>query len=473
MASGNIIRARRDANGKVEFVDASSSWIATSTMEIYSDGSVKDNAGAKWGGSGIARFEDGWWIGKSFGVGKGCTPCRAEIRGICEAVSWAVDLLVAKPGSFTEVIVLCDSTDAMNECCNFFTTPPSGAFEWLGLMFLYRVRALRLHGAQLVFQWVKGHSGNDGNDCADDLAKRGSAAALEEGAETPRSDGVAESHLAARPFSATEQCAITSDLGRENRRPRSKRKPLNTSITRNNGRGVLGANTGAGGDSEDEKHCNLDGNKGLSEASAENDEEEEITYCTAACHGRPHRQYMKAQGKQVTTGALGTKKKKDLPPPIGMLLKIAQYLLPTTVRMCADYGFYSQPNYVDSFIDCETIPDLRAVLNLRLTLQQLESIAQKTVQNYLDNRHETLHVVYATEWQGSRNKLRLDIPIYEFIQKFRTLRVDLSFNFGYFPHTPEPDLEHTIETLSITVTRHRDSWRVLLENKVNECVLIA
>ncbi|SMQ52938.1 unnamed protein product [Zymoseptoria tritici ST99CH_3D7] len=174
-----------------------------------------------------------------------------------------------------------------------------------------------------------------------------------------------------------------------------------------------------------------------------------------------HRQYMKAQGKQVTVGALEPKKIKDLPLPTEILLKIAEYPLPTTVRMCAGYGFYSQTNHVDSFIDRETILNLRAVLNLQLTSRQLEPIARKTIQNYFDNRPETLHVAYAREWKGSRNKARLDTPIYEFISKFRTLRVEMSFNFGYFPHIPEPDFEHTVKTLSITVTRHGDSWRVL------------
>ncbi|SMY26569.1 unnamed protein product [Zymoseptoria tritici ST99CH_1A5] len=137
-------------------------------MDIYSDGSVRDTERAKWGGSGIARLQDGWWVGKSF-----------------------------------------DSA---------------------------------LHG-------------------------------------------VAETHFAALPFSATEQGAITSDLGLQDRRPRANHERLVTSVTRNKDLGASGATTGADGDFEDEEVGDFNANQGLSEVSAGNEEEEEITYSTATCRG--------------------------------------------------------------------------------------------------------------------------------------------------------------------------------------------
>lgn len=137
------------------------------TVEIYTDGACKGNPGpGGWGAllvSGVHRKE-------IYGGEKETTNNRMEILAVIKALS------TLKQGC--HVILYTDSQYVLN-----------GVTQWLAgwkekgwktakktpvkNVDLWQMLEQELHRHQIKWQWVRGHTGHDGNEQADALANKG------------------------------------------------------------------------------------------------------------------------------------------------------------------------------------------------------------------------------------------------------------------------------------------------------------
>lgn len=134
-----------------------------SRIEIYTDGSCQPNPGR--GGWAFVAYQDGQEIHSQAGGETTATNNRMELTGVLRALQWAIK------SRADGVTIISDSTYALNGVRKWadkgeVKPGTKNADLWERI-----VPAQKLCGAKL--QWVRSHSGNDGNRRADKMAQRG------------------------------------------------------------------------------------------------------------------------------------------------------------------------------------------------------------------------------------------------------------------------------------------------------------
>jgi ribonuclease HI len=133
-------------------------------MRIWSDGS-RDQTGRA--GTGIAwKAENGEWKERRIHLGQNKEVYDAELYGIAEAVSIA-HRIVKKTGH-TRIAVFSDAQAALKRIKDNSTGPG----QWLALRTIERVKRARGDGVNVTIQWIPGHKGVEGNERADQAAKK-------------------------------------------------------------------------------------------------------------------------------------------------------------------------------------------------------------------------------------------------------------------------------------------------------------
>ncbi len=127
-------------------------------IDIYTDGSITVNPGGQ-GGWAFVLLVHGVPLASGAGSEPATTNNRMEVRAILESIRTAHALF---PGS--QVSIVTDSRYAIN-CCR-------GAWRrQVNLDLFEEFDQLATH-TPVLFQWVKGHSGDEWNEHVDRLARQ-------------------------------------------------------------------------------------------------------------------------------------------------------------------------------------------------------------------------------------------------------------------------------------------------------------
>ena len=122
------------------------------TLQVWTDGSC--NAGGVMGRGGWAVLIDENGVRHQItGSAEGTTHNRMELTAVCEAL----EAVTGRP-----VVVRTDSTYVLK-----LTRPECKPLKNLDLV--ARIQALLTEG--VTFEWIKGHSGNEGNNYVDKAAR--------------------------------------------------------------------------------------------------------------------------------------------------------------------------------------------------------------------------------------------------------------------------------------------------------------
>ncbi len=139
-------------------------------IEVYTDGACSGNPGP--GGWGV-YIVDGEGVRELFGGEAETTNNRMEMRAVIEALQ-AID-------AETPIILYTDSQYVKNGISSWIhgwkrngwktasRKPVKNKDMWLALDDLST-------GRSIDWRWVKGHAGDEGNEKADELARRGASA---------------------------------------------------------------------------------------------------------------------------------------------------------------------------------------------------------------------------------------------------------------------------------------------------------
>lgn len=144
-------------------------------LTMYTDGSISRN---RFGGAGVAYYTGKRWVGKASALGKAAPNSNdAEMSAIFLALQLARK--VRQPNQL-QILVVTDSADCLESL-----NPEARAHsrrvisEPLARAVRAQKEQFATEGVHVAFQWVKGHSGLEGNELADQLAGFGSASAAE------------------------------------------------------------------------------------------------------------------------------------------------------------------------------------------------------------------------------------------------------------------------------------------------------
>lgn len=171
-----------------------SSTIGTRTRErrvyrLFTDGSSIGTSpgGVQWGGSSFVFEFRGEWLGRFFGIGKGITSETAELHAIWKALEWAFELRLEDAELFTSVEIFCDSKWVVNDIK--LARSQQVVPRAMGKKVIDELEWLHQLECDVAFTYVKGHNGNQANEFADRLAKRGAMAAKRQGTEESTYEG--------------------------------------------------------------------------------------------------------------------------------------------------------------------------------------------------------------------------------------------------------------------------------------------
>lgn len=170
--------------------------MASTTLKVYTDGSVKDPEGSRWGGCAFVFPYGDEYIGRAHAMGKNVAPWEAEMQAILHALRCVRELREENAGAIRNVQLFCDC-QAVIDMVYAYTIKAPTRFV-MGQDVLFNLRLLEYEGCNWELLRVQGHDGVPGNEFADHMAKRASAAARRHGEETCSWVGVRS-----RPLPAT------------------------------------------------------------------------------------------------------------------------------------------------------------------------------------------------------------------------------------------------------------------------------
>ncbi|KAL2012391.1 hypothetical protein VTN00DRAFT_5109 [Thermoascus crustaceus] len=139
-------------------------------LTLWSDGSRLEDGRT---GAGIAwQNSQGTWQTREIPLGAGKEIFDAELAGVCQALHLAQKIKGQGP-----VTVILDSRAAIDRLQHRGTGPGQA----LAIQAHEAVQSLQARGRQTTIQWVPGHEGIEGNEQADQAAKRAAARSLQGG----------------------------------------------------------------------------------------------------------------------------------------------------------------------------------------------------------------------------------------------------------------------------------------------------
>lgn len=143
-------------------------------IEIATDGACKGNPGP--GGWGVAVYEDGKYLGGLSGGEVSTTNNRMELKAFIRASEFIRDGLYD-----SDIRIYLDSQYVLRGASEWLPGWVKKGFSGVKNPDLWkRVHDLRSYWGNCELIWVKGHSGNEMNEKADELANEGVANLLKD-----------------------------------------------------------------------------------------------------------------------------------------------------------------------------------------------------------------------------------------------------------------------------------------------------
>ena len=130
---------------------------------MWTDGSQLDSGHL---GTGIVWEKASKWHQKSLGIGYSKEIVDAELIGILEALRIAVK--ERKLRNYSQLTIFSDSQTAIQRTLN----DKSGSGQALAIEIIAITEGLKEKGVQTTIRWVSSHFGTEGNEKADQLAKK-------------------------------------------------------------------------------------------------------------------------------------------------------------------------------------------------------------------------------------------------------------------------------------------------------------
>ncbi|GAA5836146.1 hypothetical protein JCM5353_002632 [Sporobolomyces roseus] len=153
------------------------------SLFFYTDGSLMDGRS----GAGVVvqeKLDDGNWAasgGKGQELGELRTVYEAELVGISMALEVILGMVKDQPRSEIRYLILADNQSALLNALSPLHSP--GQQLRSRILSLYTTILQANPSVQLTFVWVPGHQGIEGNEEADDWAKKAALGELEDGIE--------------------------------------------------------------------------------------------------------------------------------------------------------------------------------------------------------------------------------------------------------------------------------------------------
>lgn len=146
-------------------------------LEIYTDGSSKGNPGS--GGWGFVVVQNGKEVKTVYGGVHEVTNNQMELLAVKQALDWVVSVYGQSP-PYPSIVIYSDSEYVVNCCSKWMATWKRNGWKTADKrpvknQDILEIIDVALNKVPVSFSWVKGHSRNQWNTVADQLACQGSA----------------------------------------------------------------------------------------------------------------------------------------------------------------------------------------------------------------------------------------------------------------------------------------------------------